>query len=121
MQAKGVAGMILDNSNLVAREPNHWKILLDEGHASLVNDARRTEIADLARVVEGSDVQVDFEFGKPSRETPAERKKRLDAAERAKAEKILLQDANVQALLNEFDGRLESVHLRHPTAGGQAL
>ena len=121
MQAKGVAGMILDNSNLVAREANRWTILLDEGHASLVNDARRAEIAALACVVEGGDVQVKFEYGVPKRETPAARKKRLDAQEQAKAEAILLQDANVQALLNEFDGRLESVHLRQPTAGGQAL
>ena len=120
MQAKGVAGMILDNSNLTGREASRWTILLDEGHASLINDTRRAEIAALARGVEGDDVQVDFEFGAPQHETPAERKKRLGAARRAKAEALLLQDANVQALLNEFDGRLESVQLRQPIAGGEA-
>ena len=121
MQASGVAGMILDNSNLISRQADRWTIRLEEGHASLLNDKRRAEIAALAAKIEGGTVQVEFEFGKPEHETPAERKKRLEADGRAKAEAILLKDANVQALLNEFDGRLESVHLRQPIAGGPAL
>ena len=121
MQASGVAGMILDHSNVISRQADRWTIRLEENHASLLNDTRRTEIATLAAKIEGGTVQVKFEFGKPEHETPAERKKRLEAERRAKAEAILLQDANVQALLKEFDGRLESVHLRQPIAGGPAL
>ena len=116
MQASGVAGMILDNSNLIGRQADRWTIRLEEGHASLLNDKRRMEIAALAAGIQGTDVHVEFEFGKQEHETPAERKKSRAAAQRAKAEAILLQDANVQALLSEFDGRLESVHLRQPIA-----
>ena len=121
MQASGVARMILDNANLIARQADRWTILLREDHSSLLNDMRREEIAALAARIEGAAVDVQFEFGQPGHETPAEHTKRLEAEQRAKAETILLQDANVQALLNEFDGRLESVHLRQPLAGGQAL
>ena len=116
MQASGVAGMILDNSNLIGRQADRWTIRLEEGHASLLNDKRRMEIAALAAGIQGADVHVEFEFGKQEHETPAECKKSRAAAQRAKAEAILLQDANVQALLSEFDGRLESVHLRQPIA-----
>ena len=120
-QATGVARMILDNANLIARQADRWTIRLAEDQSSLLNDARRAEIATLAATIEGTAVDVQFEFGEPEHETPAQRNKRLEADRRAKAEAILLQDANVQALLNEFDGRLESVHLRQPLAGGQAL
>ena len=120
-QATGVARMILDNANLIARQADRWTIRLAEDQSSLLNDARRAEIATLAAKIEGTAVDVQFEFGEPEHETPAQRNKRLEADRQAKAEAILLQDANVQALLNEFDGRLESVHLRQPLAGGQAL
>ena len=120
-QATGVARMILDHANLIDRQADRWTIRLAEDQSSLLNDARRAEIETLAARIEGAAVEVQFEFGKPEHETPVERKKRLEDDRQAKAKAILLQDANVQALLNEFDGRLESVHLRQPLAGGQAL
>ena len=115
MNASGVAAMILDNSNLRQREAQRWVIQLDEGHQSLLNDARRREIAGLVAQVEGRPLQVDFEIGDLDGETPASYKERRRADRRAKAEAALMNDANVRALLHEFDGRLESAHLHQPT------
>ena len=111
MGARGVALMILEHSNLLGREAKRWVVKLDEGHRSLLNDSRRREIADLATQVEGRPVQVDFEIGQLNDETPARYKERQQAERQAKAKAALMNDANVQALLQEFDGRLESAQL----------
>ena len=118
MQADGVTGMILDNSNLLSRSPKRWRILLDEGHGSLLNDKRRAEIADLAARIEGRAVEVELTTGQPRMETPAARTRRRKAEEHEEAEAVLLKDANVQALLRDFDGRLESprLHRQPPEA-----
>ena len=122
MQADGVTGMILDNSNLLSRSPERWRILLDEGHGSLLNDKRRAEIADLAAHIEGQAVEVELTTGQPRMETPAARTRRRKAEEHEEAEAVLLKDANVQALLRDFDGRLESprLHRQPPEAEAPA-
>ena len=122
MQADGVTGMILDNSNLLSRSPERWRILLDEGHGSLLNDKRRAEIADLAARIEGRAVEVELTTGQPRMETPAARTRRRKAEEHEEAEAVLLKDANVQALLRDFDGRLESprLHRQPPEAESPA-
>ena len=122
MRADGVTGMILDNSNLLSRSPERWRILLDEGHGSLLNDKRRAEIADLAARIEGQAVEVELTTGQPRMETPAARARRRMAEEHEEAEAVLLKDANVQALLRDFDGRLESprLHRQPPEAEAPA-
>ena len=111
MDAQGVAAMILQNSNLLARDAERWVLKLGEGHQSLLNDARRQEIAELAAQVEGHPLQVDFEIGELNDETPALHKERQQAERQAKARAALMNNANVQALLQDFDGRLESAQL----------
>ena len=122
MRADGVTGMILDNSNLLSRSPERWRILLDEGHGSLLNDKRRAEIADLAARIEGQAVEVELTTGQPRMETPAARTRRRKVEEHEEAEAVLLKDANVQALLRDFDGRLESprLHRQPPEAEAPA-
>ena len=122
MRADGVTGMILDNSNLLSRSPERWRILLDEGHGSLLNDKRRAEIAELAARIEGRAVEVELTTGQPRMETPAARTRRRKTEEHEEAEAVLLKDANVQALLRDFDGRLESprLHRQPPEAEAPA-
>ena len=118
--ADGVTRMILDNSNLLERSAERWEILLDEGHASLLNDKRRAEIAALAAQVEGNPVHVELTTGQTQHETPAAYGKRRRAEEQAQAKAVLMDDANVQALLKEFDGRLEWARLQPETVSAAA-
>ena len=111
MNASGVARMILDHANLRSRDTERWVVRLDERHRSLLNDARQREIAGLVAQVEGRKLRVEFEIGTLDDETPADRRERERGEQRAKAEAVLLQDANVQALLQEFGGRLEFARL----------
>lgn len=109
---RGVTAMILDHSNLQQRTAEQWVVLVEETHASLLNDTRRQEIADLASAHEGRTVKVEFQLGKPTAEMPGERRHRQREQRRGEAEAVLRQDANVKALLTEFDGRLASAQLR---------
>ncbi len=112
----GVTAMILDHSNLLRRQAGRWLLLLEESHDSMLNDARRQEIAALATEHEGRQVVVEFQLGKTTAETPGERRTRRRLADRRRAEETLLEDAGVQALLREFDGRLESAQRRDAAA-----
>ena len=107
-----VTAMILDHSNLLQRDAKQWRVLVEDTHASLLNDSRRREIAALASQHEGHAVAVAFELGKPAAETPGARRSRRRQQQRSEAEAALRQDANVQALINEFDARIESAQLR---------
>ena len=107
-----VTAMILDHSNLLQRDAKQWRVLVEETCASLLNDSRRREIAALASQHEGHAVAVAFELGKPAAETPGARRSRRRQQQRSEAEAALRQDANVQALISEFDAHIESAQLR---------
>lgn len=111
MAAAGVTLMILEHANLVARDAEQWTIRLAQDHHALLNDTQRGEIAALVERHEGRPVEVRYEVGELAAETPAARKARLKSEREAEAKAVLLDDANVQTLLSEFDAKLESPHL----------
>ena len=111
MAPEGVTSMILERANLGHRDSDHWTIRLDADHFALVNDRQREEITALVERHVGHAVEVGFEVGELLVETPAARKFRIKAEREAQAKAVLLGDANVRALLTEFDARLESPQL----------
>ncbi|MDE0659319.1 MAG: DNA polymerase III subunit gamma/tau [Gammaproteobacteria bacterium] len=111
MAPAGVTAMILKNSNLTDRSAQGWLIRLDRSHESLLNDKQRLEIARLATSYAGSELRVDFEIGPLEEETPMARESRIAKETREKAEATLMEDPNVQAMLNEFGGTLDSARL----------
>ena len=111
MAAEGVALMILEHANLVAKDAEQWTIRLAKDHHALLNDTQRGEIAALVERHEGRPIEVRYEVGELDAETPAARKARRKSEREAEAKAALLGDANVQTLLSEFDAKLESPHL----------
>ena len=111
MAPTGVTAMILRNANLADRNDEGWVIRLDNAHESLLNDKRRQEVVALVAEFAKREIRVDFEIGELDRETPIEHESRLAAENRAKAEAELRKDANVQVLLGEFGGSLDSARL----------
>jgi len=108
----GVNAMILGHANLVTRTPDRWCIRLDDGHASLLNDKRRAEIAAVLSDYACRELRVDFEIGELTEETPLARKARLEGEAQAKAKATLMKDETVRSLIDAFDGRLDSAELR---------
>ena len=111
MAAEGVTLMILEHANLVAKDAAQWTIRLAQDHHALLNDTQRGEIAALVERHEGRPIEVRYEVGELAAETPAARKSRLKSEREAEAKAVLLDDANVQTLLSDFDAKLESPHL----------
>ena len=111
MAPAGVTAMILNNTNLLARAPGAWTILVDQTHETLLNDKQRAEIARLAAKVEGGEVRVELRLGAPDQETPAARAARLGAERKAKAEALFGGEPLVRALMDEFGARVVSAEL----------
>ena len=111
MAAQGVTAMILKNSNLTDRGAERWLIRLDQSHESLLNDKQRMEIERLATAYAGRELRVDFEVGQLGSETPMARESRIAKETRDKAAATLMDDPNVQAMLDEFGGTLDSAGL----------
>lgn len=111
MAPAGVTAMILKNSNLADQGAQRWLIRLDQSHESLLNDKQRLEIKRLATNYAGSELGVDFEIGELTQETPMARESRLANEMRERAEATLRADPNVQAMLDEFGGTLDSARL----------
>ncbi|MCY3811927.1 MAG: DNA polymerase III subunit gamma/tau [Gammaproteobacteria bacterium] len=111
LAAEGVTLMILEHANLVAKDAEQWTVRLAQDHHALLNDTQRGEIAALVERHEGRPIEVRYEVGELAAETPAARKARLKNEREAQAKAVLMDDANVQTLLSDFDAKLESPHL----------
>lgn len=107
----GVAKMIAEHSVPEFLDQTCAHLVLSAEHDTLLSDA---QVANLSRGLEeclGHPMQVEIRVGVPASETPAQRRARLLADRQAAAEESMRQDATVQSLLTEFDGKLEEVRL----------
>ena len=107
----GVAKMIAEHSMPVSFSDSAIALLLSSEHDTLLNDAQVQNLQRGLSEVAGKNVSVSVEVGEPTAETPAQRKVRLRAERQAEAEAAMREDATVQSLLADFDGKLEEVHL----------
>ena len=109
MKPSGVTKVMLDNCQLASHADDRWKLVLAEGHDLLLRDDSRASVQDLASAYMGRHVRVEIVVGKLDRETPGERRERLDAVSQREAERAAESDETVQSLVSVFDGRIGSV------------
>ncbi len=107
----GVAKMIAEHSMPVSFSDSAIMLVLSREHDTLLNDAQVQNLQRGLSEVAGKNVSVSVEVGEPNAETPAQRKVRQRAERQAEAEAAMREDATVQSLLADFDGKLEEVHL----------
>ncbi|MYE23277.1 MAG: DNA polymerase III subunit gamma/tau [Gammaproteobacteria bacterium] len=118
MAPQGVTAMVLENANLLERGDSVWRIALDPGHEAILNDKQRAEVANLASRYAGHTVRVAIEVAALAEETPAARRARIRAKQEEAARETLLQDDAARNLIDEFDGRIESVTPIAPAGQG---
>ena len=118
MAPQGVTAMVLENANLLEKGDNAWRIGLDPGHEAILNDKQRAEVANLASRYAGHAVRVAIEIGALAQETPAARRARIRAQQEEAARRALMQDDAARNLIDEFDGRIESVTPIAPASQG---
>ena len=107
----GVAKMIAEHSIPSSFSDSAITLLLSGEHDTLLNDAQVRNLQRGLSELAGKNISVRVEVGEPTSETPAQRKMRLRAERQAEAETAMREDATVQSLLADFDGKLEEVHL----------
>ena len=103
--------MIAEHSVPISLGESEITLLLSREHDTLLNDAQVKNLQRGLSDLLSSDLSVRVEVGEPGTETPAQRKVRLRAERQAEAEAAMREDATVQSLLADFDGKLEEVHL----------
>ena len=118
MAPQGVTAMVLENANLLEKGDDAWRIALDPSHEAILNDKQRAEVTSLASRYAGHTVRVAIEIGALSEETPAARRVRIRTQQEESARQTLMRDGAVRSLIDEFDGRIESVTPIGPAAQG---
>ena len=106
---KGIDRMIAENSLLVERSTDRYRLVLDRRHESLLNGGNGGGLERALASLSGAPVRLVIDIGEPAAETPAVRKMRLADERQAAAQRQLEENARVQALIGAFDGRLEQV------------
>jgi DNA polymerase-3 subunit gamma/tau len=107
LAVSGVARMIAEHGIGRRLEDGSWRLVLDSGHDTLLNDAQVETIRRaLSEHLDGS-VELEVVVGDPGAETPAQRRERIALERQQRAVAALESDENVQSLLAEFDGQLD--------------
>jgi DNA polymerase III subunit gamma/tau len=107
LKLAGVARMIVEHSYPLEHNGDHWVLCLDRRHDTLLNDAQTRAIERSLAERIGNAQHVKFVVGEPPAETPAVRSAREQRQQHEQAVAALRGDANVQALLHEFDAELK--------------
>jgi DNA polymerase-3 subunit gamma/tau len=107
LELGGVARMIVENAYPLERNGDRWVICLDRRHDTLLNDAQTKTIERALGAYIGRPQQITIITGDPPHETPAVRTARETHEQHERAVASLRDDANVRALVLEFDAELK--------------
>ncbi|NCF45052.1 MAG: DNA polymerase III subunit gamma/tau [Proteobacteria bacterium] len=107
----GVAKMIAEHSVPLVFDETQIELQLSADHDTLLSDAQVQNLQRALQSILGETLEIAVKVGEPVEETPAQRRARLLAQRQAEAEAAMREDATVQALLADFDGKLEEVRL----------
>ncbi|HCG71585.1 MAG TPA: DNA polymerase III subunit gamma/tau [Gammaproteobacteria bacterium] len=107
----GVAKMIAEHSVPLVFTDTQIELQLSVDHDTLLSDAQVMNLQRSLQSILGATLEITVKVGEPVEETPAQRRARLLAERQAEAETAMREDATVQALLADFDGKLEEVRL----------
>jgi DNA polymerase-3 subunit gamma/tau len=99
--------MIVENAYPLERNGDRWVLCLDERHDTLLNDTQTRSIERALTRYVGRDQTVTIIVGEPPAETPAVRTARELKEQHEHAVAALRDDANVRALVEEFDAELK--------------
>ncbi|MBY4677597.1 DNA polymerase III subunit gamma/tau [Marinobacterium arenosum] len=106
----GVSGMtdsLARTLSLEAVAGNQLRFHYTEAQEALLSEVQRERISTALSNYFASQLQVDFEKGEQTRETPAEYQERKRQERLARAVSDIQNDATVQAIIAQFNGRIE--------------
>lgn len=115
VQGLGLTGVLQQlalNSALVEQEGDIWRLSLDPSCRGLHTKAREERLGRALSEYLGRPARLSIEIVEPGAETPAARRRREEAARHAQAEQSIHNDANVQAIVEQFDAEIAPDSIR---------
>lgn len=103
---KGMALMLAEHSELVEQDGELIRLRCPPSHASLRTPLAEESIRKALAKTLGMEVRLRYEEGRPAQDTPAEVRKRQEAARQQKAIESLQNDPIVRKLEERFNARL---------------
>lgn len=114
LNLSGVTQSVASNCAMTSWKDDACTLMLNEGQSSLSNKNHEQRIEKALSDYYGKAIKLSFELGKTTAQTPAEIESDRREQARLEAVKIIQDDANVQKLIESFDGTLitESIEAR---------
>ncbi len=109
LNISGVTRMIAEHTVVHNVDLPQVDLILDEGHDTLLNAGQIDHLARALQEALKQTVTLSIQAGEVRQETPAQRRVRIAQEKQSRAETVIKQDANVQNLLAEFDGRVDQI------------
>ena len=103
----GVAKTLAANCSLASYEDHSIKLVLDEQHASLLDETYEGRISSALGELTGTVFDVKIKIGLTEGETPAKALARKHQEVREEAEQVIENDKVIQTLIQDFDGKLD--------------
>ncbi|MDJ0878989.1 MAG: DNA polymerase III subunit gamma/tau C-terminal domain-containing protein, partial [Halieaceae bacterium] len=107
LELSGLVYNVASHCELRQVEGDRAWFTLDEGNASLYNEAHGKRIAAALGKYFGREIAVEIEPGSPRYETPAQRAHRLLEERQAQALESIESDPGVKLLLDRFEGSID--------------
>jgi DNA polymerase-3 subunit gamma/tau len=111
----GLAGLLRElanNTTLESHGGGTITLTLEETHAKLLNKEREEELRQALEKYYGSPVRLKMNLGRPSMETPAKERSRLQEERQQAAVQAIVEDPNVRALQEKFGARVNPASIR---------
>ncbi|MEW6329907.1 MAG: DNA polymerase III subunit gamma/tau [Pseudomonadota bacterium] len=111
----GLAGLLRElasNTTLESRGDDTLTLTLEETHAKLLNKEREEELRRALEKYYGTPIRLKMNLGRPSVETPAKERSRLQEERQQAAVQAIVDDPNVRALQEKFGARVNPASIR---------
>lgn len=103
----GVTKTLAANCTLASYEDHSIRLVLDEQHASLLDETYEARISSALGELTGTVFDVKIKIGLTEGETPAKALARKHQEVRAEAAQVIENDTVIQTLIQDFDGKLD--------------
>ena len=115
MAQLGLAGLmreLANNTTLGSYVDGVMTLTLEESHAKILNKEREEELRKALEKYHGAPIRLKLNLGRPSAETPAREKSRLQDERQQAAVQAIVEDPNVRALQENFGARVNPASIR---------
>jgi DNA polymerase-3 subunit gamma/tau len=115
LKVGGLVRELASNSVLVARDENHFELLLNEANAQLLNREREAELKKALEEFNGGTVKLTIRTGQPGAETPTQQRTRENQERQQAAVAAIDNDPVVSAFKDQFNARVNPNSIRPKT------